>query len=143
MSSTKSVGGVQSLNLSNGEKGVLQRSGQPFKISQAPKEIEKQGQRRRADNGKMVDEGKEGGRRVDSGFQNIIAAAFANIPQQGKPGPSSRSSKNLALDKLTEYRNSQRKPSVEEVEKTERKKLEKFISENVRKAAIVTAEGRY
>ena len=103
----------------------------------------KQDQRLNASTGKIVGQGKEGrSRRVDSGFQNIIAAAFANIPQQDKPGSSSRSSKNLALGKLAEYRDSQRKPSVNE-EKDEKKKLEKFISENVRKAAIVTAEGRY
>ena len=72
----------------------------------------------------------------------MIAAAFANLPQQqGDPGSSSRSSKKLALGKLSEYRDSQRNPSVEE-KKVERRKLEKFISENVRKAAIVTAEGR-
>ena len=74
---------------------------------------------------------------VDSGFQNIIAAAFANIPQ-GKPA-SSRPSKKLALGKLV---NPQGKPSLEK-EKAERKKLDKFIAENVRKAAIVTAEGRW
>ena len=74
---------------------------------------------------------------VDSGFQNIIAAAFANIPQ-GKPA-SSRPSKKLALGKLVDP---QGKPSLEK-EKAERKKLDKFIAENVRKAAIVTAEGRW
>ena len=77
---------------------------------------------------------------VDSGFQNIIAAAFANIPQ-GKPA-SSRPSKKLALGKLAEYRDPRGKPSLEK-EKAERKKLDKFIAENVRKAAIVTAEGRW
>ena len=142
MSGTKSVGGVQSLKSSKEGKCVQQRSGQPFKIGQAPKEIEKQGQRQNADTGRLVSEDKKGGRRGDSGFQNIIAAAFANIPQQGKPGSLSRSSKKLALGKLAEYRDSQRNPSVDE-EKFEKKKLEKFISENVRKAAIVTAEGRY
>ena len=57
----------------------------------------------------------------------------------------SRTSKKLALDKSAENRDSQRTPdsvSVKEEEKSKRKKLEKFISENVRKAAIVTAEGR-
>ena len=138
MSGTKAVGGAQSLTLCSGRRGSCQKSGQTFKIGQTSREMAEQGQRLKR--GKMESEDKEGGSRVvDSGFQNIIAAAFAKIPQEGKP--RSRPSKNLALGKLAEYRDSQRTPSVEK-ERGERKKLENFISENVRKAAIVTAEGR-
>ena len=136
LSGTKAAaaGGEQGLKFGSGGRGNHQKSGQTFKIGQTSREMLEQGQRLKT--GKMVSEGK-----VDSGFQNIIAAAFAKIPQGGKPESRSRSSKKLALDKLAEYRDSQITPSVEE-EKDERKKLEKFISENVRKAAIVTAEGR-
>ena len=105
-----------------GHQGLVQAP----KTSLTSRKIEKHHQTRGAD---LVEKGRgTNSGRVDLGFQNTIAAAFAKIPQE------ERSSKRAALgDRLAES-------SVDEEE--EEKKLDKFVAENVKKAAIVTAEGR-
>ena len=70
--------------------------------------------------------------RVDLGFQNTIAAAFAKIPQEDRSNKRAALGGKLAVTSVDE----------EEEKLKKKKKLDKFVAENVKKAAIVTAEGR-